>query len=99
MRPGRIMLDVMPCEAISEDSVLFQPTSAPRSVLESARLGIGSKTPEEATVRMRPKPCAFIRGRIALVSVMTRTPLDWKTLYSFSSSMLPHDRGGGPPGL
>ncbi len=67
-----------PYRATSLASVFDQPASAGRSVLESARPGIGSITPEEATVRMRPQPSAFMPGRSRLVSVMIRSTMELK---------------------
>ena len=99
MRPGRTRLTVTPSAATSLARVLDQPSSAARSVLETARFGIGATTPDEATVITRPHRRSRMPGTSRLVrpiSDRTMAPNCW---VQISAEVASAAVGGGPPEL
>ena len=63
IRPGAIVLTVMPSGPSSRASVLSQPTTPGRTAFESARFAIGSFTDVDSIATMRPRPLARRCGR------------------------------------
>ena len=60
-------------EVCSRDRVLAQLATAPRMVLETPRLAIGSFTEVEMTLTMRPQPAARMPGSTACTSTWLAT--------------------------
>ena len=52
----------MPNGASSRERVFAQPATAPRTVLDTPRFAIGSRTEVDTTLTMRPKPAARMPG-------------------------------------
>ena len=99
IRPGTIMLTVMPSAARSVDSDLDHPTSAERSAFDSPRVGIGWTTPDEPTVTIRPQPAACIPGTTRDAICMTRRTIISNCFASTDRSASAIRPAGGPPVL
>ena len=56
MKPGGIVLTVIPSGPSSRARVFSQPTTPGRTAFESARLAIGSFTEVDSIAMMRPRP-------------------------------------------
>ena len=68
IRPGSTVLSVTPDPATSREIVLNAASVAERWLLESIRLGSGSRTVQEPTLTMRPKPRSRIPGSTSRIS-------------------------------
>ena len=68
IRPGAIVLTVMPSGPSSRASVFSQPTTPGRTAFESARFAIGSFTDVDSIATMRPRPLARRWGRQSATS-------------------------------
>jgi hypothetical protein len=62
MRPGRIVLSVIPSGASFCPSVLNAASSPGRWALDMSRFGIGSRAAEEETLTIRPNPRSRMPG-------------------------------------
>ena len=70
MRPGRIVLSVIPSPASWPASSLKVASSALRWALDSIRPGIGSRAALEDMFRMRPNPRSRIPGTACSISAI-----------------------------
>ena len=77
MRPGRMILAVMPSAATSRASVFDQPTSDRRRAFDTARFGMGATTPDDVLVTIRPQRRARIDGRTRSVRPITDRTIAW----------------------
>ena len=62
IRPGRMVLSVMPSPASRFASVLKAPSSPGRCAFDIRSAGIGSRAADEETLTMRPKPRSRMPG-------------------------------------
>ena len=70
IRPGSALLSVTPSPATWRATVLNAASIEARWAFESIRLGIGSRTALDTTLRMRPNPRSRIPGIAASISAM-----------------------------
>ena len=68
IRPGAIVLTVIPSGPISRASVFSQPTTPGRTAFERARFAIGSFTDVDSIAMMRPRPLVRRWGRQSVTS-------------------------------
>ena len=99
MRPGRMMLQVMPSRPTSRARVLDQPTSDRRNAFDRPRLGIGATTPDEVEVMIRPHLRSRMPGSTLSVSAMTDSTIVWKLCCHNAASWPETVLGLGPPVL
>src|ERR1041385_4264401 len=99
VEPGRMLLTVMPSGATSFETVFAHPAMAARTVLETARPPIGSRTEVEMMLMMRPHPASRIAGSTACTSACLESRWVANAARNPSAVAPTSGPGGGPPAL
>src|SRR5580693_4889531 len=97
IRPGTTMLLVMLRSPTPRARVLLHPTRLDLSALDRPRFGMGTTTPLEVLVMMRPHLRSRIPGSTASVMAMTETTMLVKNRVQSSGRCPDAWVGGGPP--